>query len=337
MVMSINYKMVERSAVKQSDSLFDEIREGFSFVAENAQHVFIDQARLKEFAVSLPAFMPDNIFDEDHHYIGDDEQTAAYVMTLDAINFGSGFDPGLREEGWPVIDDSLYFTIATYLKNHFVEHGPFSAAQLNGIEVSQVLELLKLSFDGMVSFDFARLCTLSLRELGGMILSEYNGSFYSFVQATQGQASNCVAMMARLQGFYDVHQYKGRNILILKRAQSTAADLNDAFTRKDGAALYSDIGKLTILPDNDIPHILRCEGVLRYSDELSARIEKEQLIQSGCEEEVELRACSAYAVEEMAKLKAMPVIELDRILWHKCNEDSRYKVGKAHRTRSRFY
>ena len=49
-----------------------------------------------------------------------------------------------------------------------------------------------------------------------------------------------------------------------KRAQITANDLQLA-----GVADFADIDRLTIFADNLVPHVLRVDGVLRYSDELA--------------------------------------------------------------------
>lgn len=318
-------------------NIFERIRNGFGFVADRADHVRINQHVLKEFTLSLPNAMPDNVFDDQHHFIGDAEQTAAYVLTLDAMNFGSGFEPGLVDEGWERIDDSLYFTIATHLKNYFDTHGMIKSNDLQNLSIQDIIDLLGLNKDGAYSFEFARLVVMSLRDLGQMITDEYDASFYAFVKAMNGSAALCVEKLADLKSFCDIHPYKDCKIYVLKRAQSTAADLNDAFKHMNGETLFSDTDQLTILPDNDIPHVLRMEGVLEYSDELAALIDSGTPLASGSPHEVELRCVAAHAVELMAGIKAMPVIHLDRILWHKCAEDPKYKTQKPHRTQSSFY
>ena len=47
---------------------------------------------------------------------------AAYLLTLDAINFGSGWFPTLRKRP----GCSGYFTVAWALADRFREHGPWS-------------------------------------------------------------------------------------------------------------------------------------------------------------------------------------------------------------------
>ena len=49
--------------------------------------------------------------------------------------------------------------------------------------------------------------------------------------------------------------------------------------------------------DNLVPHVLRLDGILRFDPELVARIDREELIEHGSAEEVEIRACAVHAVE----------------------------------------
>src|SRR5690606_20017740 len=60
---------------------------------------------------------------------GDDETTAAFVIALDAVNFGSGVFPWLRKR--PGM--SGYWTIATGLEEHLQRTGTITAAHLRGL------------------------------------------------------------------------------------------------------------------------------------------------------------------------------------------------------------
>lgn len=54
--------------------------------------------------------------------------------------------------------------------------------------------------------------------------------------------------------------------------------------------------------DYIVPAVLQQLGVLKYSSSLASTIEASSEIVPGSEEEVELRACSVYAVEKMREL-----------------------------------
>ncbi|KAL0332327.1 UNVERIFIED_CONTAM: Queuosine salvage protein [Sesamum calycinum] len=55
-------------------------------------------------------------------------------------------------------------------------------------------------------------------------------------------------------------------------------------------------------PDYIVPAVLQQLGVLKFSPSLANMIESNREISSGSEEEVELRACSVHAVEEIREL-----------------------------------
>lgn len=95
--------------------------------------------------------------------------------------------------------------------------------------------------------------------------------------------------------------YKGRQVFLYKRAQIFAADLWGAF-KGQGYGDFKDVNSLTIMADYIVPAVLQQLGVLKYSPTLASTIEASGEIGPGTEEEVELRACSVYAVEKMREL-----------------------------------
>lgn len=88
-----------------------------------------------------------------------------------------------------------------------------------------------------------------------------------------------------------------------------------------GYGEFNDIGAITIFADYIVPAVLCQLGVLRYSSSLAGIIEAKCEIGSGSEEEVELRACSIYAVGKMRELiwkksgKQVLSVDLDLWLW----------------------
>lgn len=97
--------------------------------------------------------------------------------------------------------------------------------------------------------------------------------------------------------------YKGHQVFLYKRAQIFVADLYGAF-KGEGYGNFHDVAKITIFADYIVPAVLRQLGVLKYSPSLAELIKANNEISSGSEEEIELRACSVYAVEKMRELIA---------------------------------
>jgi hypothetical protein len=104
-----------------------------------------------------------------------------------------------------------------------------------------------------------------------------------------------------LAGFRDHSLYKGHQVFLYKRAQIFVADLWGAFKGQNYGEFH-DINSITIFADYIVPAVLRELGVLKYGSNLSCSIDSNSEIVPGSEEEVEIRACSIYAVEKMRDL-----------------------------------
>ena len=103
--------------------LTDEVRRSCARIADEARSVAIDVDRLASVAADAPALDP-----ERHYLEGPREDVIAYLLTLGAINFGSGWFPTLRKRA----GSSGYFTVAWALADRFRAHGPWSAEELCG-------------------------------------------------------------------------------------------------------------------------------------------------------------------------------------------------------------
>src|SRR3954464_2146323 len=115
-------------------SVTDDIRSSCAAVAERARFLRINRDAIERYALSLPlerAAAP--TLDRATHYVADDAGTLAYFVTLDAINFGSGFFPHLAKR--PGM--SGYFTVASSLKDEFERAGAMSAERLAGMSAGE--------------------------------------------------------------------------------------------------------------------------------------------------------------------------------------------------------
>lgn len=314
--------------------IFKTIRDGFSHVAQNAQHVRIRHDLLAEYARHLPVRHPASVFDTEHHYIGAPEDTAAYVLALDAINYGSGFKDALIHEGWQPVEGSIYYAMSVRLKRQF-EKAPLTAYDLAQITDERVREILEMPAAPQ-SLILSRLFAQGLRDLGGMVVSDHSACFLTFVQAADGYAANMVERLAGLPQFADIHDYHGHQIALYKRAQIAAADLHLAFARL-GIHLFSDMRDLTMFPDNGVPQVLSADGLMEYDAPLREMIAMGKEIPCGSDAEIEIRACAGQVVEELARLCGKTAVEVDHILWHRHAEDSRYRNHPSHKTLCIYY
>jgi putative queuosine salvage protein len=312
---------------------FAAVREACSEVAARARFVAIDGAALERYAAALPREL--GAGSTASPVLPDAESLAAWVLCLDALNFGSGWFPVLRKR--PGL--SGYRTLEACLREHFERQGPFSARSLRAIDARAVAELLEQApvtppLDALLEL-YAR----ALRELGEQVQTRASGSFAGFVEEAGGSAAALVRSLLVMPLWRDVARYDGQTVPFLKRAQLAVSDLAHALP--DDLGRFRDLSELTIFADNLVPHVLRLDGVLRFAPELVARIEAEELIEPGSLEEVEIRACAVDAVEQIAaRLRAAgrgtTPRELDDWLWRRGGE-ARYKARPRHRTRCSYY
>lgn len=280
--------------------------------------------------------VPPAHFDPEHHFLGPPAERLAYVLTLDAINFGSGWFPLLaRRPGC-----SGYQTVASRLRDRFLEAGPWSAAELAEIGAAEIARVLGQEGAGPEVRELMERYAGALRDLGTRILREHGGRFEGLVEQAGGSAERLVALLARSPFFDDTATHRGRRVCFYKRAQITVFDLALAFEHR-GPGRFEDLHRLTSFADNLVSHVLRMEGVLRLDPSLEARIDAGCLLCAGSEEEVELRALGVHAVEELVRrlgqrgLAVIPA-ELDAHLWNR-GQDPRIKAVRRHRCRTIFY
>ncbi len=259
-----------------------------------------------------------------HCYAGAREELATYWLTLDAVNFGSGWFPTLRKrEG-----RSGYRTIEHGLLSRAERHGPWSAAELEQLEPGELAAVLDQDPGHPLLVLFAR----SLRDLGAHVTRGYGGSFAAVADGARGSAVALAHTLGGWECFADCSSYGELAVPFLKRAQLAAADLER--TRVAG---FTDFAALTMFADNLVPHVLRMDGILDFDPALVARIEGGELIEHGSTEEVEIRACALHAVELIVAARGDTcAAAVDELLWNR-GQQPRYKASPRHRSRCTAY
>ena len=288
--------------------LCEEVRVSCAAIAESARDVAIDLSRVGEIKAG-----PEPELDPERHYLeGSAEDVALFTLTLDAINFGSGWFPTLRKRP----GCSGYNTIAWALTDRFRADGPWSADELSALRAETVADVLGQER----GHELMGLYAEALRQLGAFLGDR---SALEVVAAAGGSAERLAGqLVAGMPLFEDPGFYK--------RAQIVPSDLTLA-----GVADFDDSDALTIFADNLVPHVLRVDGVLRYSDELAAAIDAERLLPPG-DQEREIRACAVVACEAIAADLGVPPRVLDNWLWNH-GQQPRYKAIPRHRTRTTAY
>ncbi len=181
----------------------------------------------------------------------------------------------------------------------------------------------------------------NLNEAEKIIEKNFGNSFMSVYE----KAGNDAVALAELlityfPSFEDTSNYKGKKVRFYKLAQLNSKMINDALIA-NGRQGLNNLDKLTAFADYKIPQILRNLEIIKYSKELSDKIDSFVLIEKGSEEEVEIRAAAIWAVEFIRqrlqkKYDFVTASHVDSMLWNK--SQSRVRGDKPyHRTLTAAY
>ncbi|XP_010277071.1 PREDICTED: UPF0553 protein-like [Nelumbo nucifera] len=286
----------------------EEVRSSTAWVVSHSFHVVVDSSGLEKAVDTIEGSVPKVEWDfEGIHYFDNGPLTVQYLFVLDALNFCF----------WPDKDlsyDNLALGLREAIQN---DKSVLDADRLQKYTGPQLRELLKWPRPLPLEDERIRL----LHEVGKELEKNFGGKAVNLVSSCGKSAVALVALVTRhFPGFRDHSVYKGHQVFLYKRAQIFASDLWSAF-KGQSYGEFNDIGAITIFADYIVPAVLRYLGVLRYSSALASIIDANREIVSGSEEEVELRACTVYAVEKMRELikikygKQVLSVELDLWLW----------------------
>jgi hypothetical protein len=276
--------------------LCESVRRHCAAVAEGARDVSINLAG------EIAAGGVSGLDAELHYLEGEPEDVARYVLILDAINFGSGWFAALGTDT-NVLTERL--TVHTRARG-----APWSAAELRALDAAQTGAALALD----PAHELTRLYAEGLNQLG-FWLGE-RPVLEAVGESAEALAEDLATMpFLADRGFY-------------KRAQIAANDLQLA-----GVVSFPDIDRLTVFADNLVPHVLRHEGVLRYSDELAELVDAGVELPAGSRHEQEIRACGVHACELIARRLGVAPALLDNWLWNRGLD----LPGRPHITRTTYY
>ncbi|MDY7030427.1 MAG: queuosine salvage family protein [Thermodesulfobacteriota bacterium] len=286
-----------------------------------SRHVSIDKEALVRFATKLhEEGIQIPRWSNRYHLTSGTEEMVSYILVLDSINFC--FWPEQGKEKWEIEYGSEklsgYYALAAVLKKAVVSGIPITKAYWLA---EMTLDELKKILGGRGELQLLEDRLMALKELGQVLLDEYDGKALHLVEASQGSAVNLSLLLAeKLSSFRDVAEYSCFKVSFLKRAQIFASDLFGAFGGK-GSGNLNEIDRLSCFADYKLPQVLRHLGIMQYSQTLAQKIDQRILIEAQSAEEVEIRANTVWSVELLRReLQAMGedvrAFEIDWILWN---------------------
>jgi hypothetical protein len=308
-------------------------------VIETAKSVSINKNAIQKFCNS---FSQDNITTFKLGNVGElnAAQTIGLVSVFNCINFCFWSPEG--KEKWAVQIDGkasdgangAFCALEKALKNGVPLLDANFLSMMGREKLGEILQ-------GNIEIPLLDKRVENLREAGNVLLKRFNGSFMNIFESANGDAVELTNIFINyFSSFNDYSILDGQKIEFHKRAQLNANMINDKLSQ-NGADQLKNLDKLTAFADYKVPQILRKFGILEYVPALADKIDSYVEIQAGSREEVEIRATTIWAIEQVkgALTPQSPGItarELDDHLWSmgqiKSADDKPY-----HRTKTIFY
>lgn len=226
-----------------------------------------------------------------------------FVLTATSINFA--FTDFETRQRWEIVDGSRVYADADGL--HYCLHRALGegvpvldGSWLRNVTADDLRDLLR---GGNAELQLLDERARILREVGEALVAEYDRRFSNLLAATSPQlydgGNGFLELLVRdFPRFDDVAEYDGQPVRFWKLAQLSVWILEASLP---GGTGFPDLDRLTAFADYIVPAALRVFGITRYSDELEAAIRDGRLIEAGSPWEVEIRAHTIYACDELAR------------------------------------
>ena len=321
----------------QAQSSPNPVLKSLEGVVRNAKHVQLDLDALKQQAQTLS---PDQLKPANWKFPPynpqDDDKTIDFFMVMNTINF-LFFDPKTMEK-FQVEKFSGADAMVRCLNRALEEGKPIlDADYLANISKEDMAHI----FRGNIELPLLEERRQILQEVGQVLNDKYDGSFKNLVKAAGCKAfDNGNGMVERLTRDFPSFRDEKDGAVFNKRAQLAVGMLT---SRLAGTGQFDcpDVDKLTVFADYQLPRGLRATGVLKYDEELAARVDNGQPIEKGSRMEQEMRALTIVAGKLLQdELKKRPGFEnldargLDSFLWMQARKD---KNSKPHVTVTTAY
>ncbi|MGA3020667.1 MAG: queuosine salvage family protein [Candidatus Micrarchaeales archaeon] len=260
-------------------------------------------------------------------------QVADFMILGNTINFAyTNFSTGIDyAHSYKGIGWRGAFGMWSALKNAFEEGKPIlDGGYLSTLKLGDMKEIFEPSKLTLQTMPMIKERAKILREVGKMLTEKYDGHFHNMLTKSDGRIFDANKGFIRMllndfPSFRDRAIYKGQEVVFNKRAQLATFMLYEKLLGTSFSPLFvqEDVDKLTVAADYELPKVLHIVGVLEYQPDLEKKIKKGRLIKAGSEEEVEIRANTTYASEQIKDLinsmrdssRRVNALHIDYRLW----------------------
>ncbi|MBR9681463.1 MAG: hypothetical protein GOV00_01550, partial [Candidatus Altiarchaeota archaeon] len=170
----------------------------------------------------------------------------------------------------------------------------------------------------------------NLREVGSVLNNEYGGEFENFLNSCKWSAPEIVKKLSSEfpNAYGEDYVRQGDAVIYFdKRNHLVPILLYGGLKARNFEKEISGMKDITIASDYRIPEALRMMGLLEYSYQLAKKVDSNQIIEKGGDEEVAIRAAALLTAHSMMielneRGHDINVAHIDAYLWKKGFESS---------------
>lgn len=335
-------------------------RESAELIAKASQHVDINTKSISALAQNLLEQMQNN--KKYIHFKGwkthplnpkvANKEAVDWIFLVDALNFSF----------WSVNDKEKYtveyggerhtgyWSLCAAVNRAIAEGVPITSARYcNDFTIEQARHIFRS--DSVIEMPMIEERVAVMNEIGRLLLDRFEGSFFNCVTEAKGSGKELMKLVvSNFPCFKDEGIFDGQRVSFYKRAQILVADLWACF-EGEGPGSFADIDSITMFADYRIPQTLVYFDIMSYSDELNQLLAKNHMFENGNRMEMEIRACSIWAVELLVRrinellalredMKGIHInsVLLDHFLWdYRRMNDAQTKHIPFHKVRCIYY
>lgn len=321
----------------------DDIVTGAEYVMDRARSVSIDESALVALADAVERRLERGIDTIETAFgtTGNLAHDVNIVFFETVVNFCFWADK--NEDKWEVERDGVrlggWYSLAACFERAISNGVPvYDAAYMANLTPGEA-ERLFAGIPGGAEIPLLDRRVKNLNEAGAYLLRAHDGQAMHLLESVDFSASRLAEKVTQeIASFRDGAVYNGRWVWILKRAQILAGDLAQLSARYPQFQIH-DVDQLTAFADYRLPQIFRHFDVFIYSKALDERIDALEHIAPGEPCEVEIRAATIVASEQLkGYLPTRSSADIDIGLWL-MSQDMRDdpQLRPHHRTPGWFY
>lgn len=308
-------------------NLVDRLNYSYKFVFDNSENVRINYSKIDE--------MIDQIRNSSVNYWLDSNPYGLMDMDVESIvNFlfiyhAIGDYCFWGDPKWEIQTDlgtmDGSYAIMYLILNRFKSNNNFEMSP------DEFKELLK----GNVTIPLFEDRYSNLDEMNNL-LKRSGKSFYELIKDLNVDSQLFEFIVSNLDYFKDVSTYDGEEVLFYKRAQLLTSDILHVREKKE--QIDVDYSHLIGCADYKIPQVMRCYGMLRFSDSLADRVDSKVEIEEGSKEEVEIRANTLKVIDYIYETldRKYSRMDINDFIWL-LGQDKSKMTKPYHRTLTKHY